>query len=186
MHSLQTARMFQMRLLKWCIGIVMTIAFFDTSTGWTSGGATSLVEEFALDAPAQTVFAAPGSVASAPAAPAASYRPDELHFEHRMAQERNKLYLCMMIGVVMIVGLTVALYFLTRTAYSQDQIVNTSGLAFIIFGTLYVVILADVEAQLTASTGILGAVAGYLFRAMNRVVEDPKEGNAGQDPTTPK
>jgi len=160
-----------MRALKWCIGIVMTVALFGVPTGSTADDVASLIEEFAPDAPAQTV----------PAAPQPFHRPDELHFEHRMAQERNKLYLCLMIGVVMIVGLTVSLYFLTRTAYSPDQIVNTSGLAFIVFGTLYVVILADVEAQLTASTGILGAVAGYLFRAMNRVGEEPKGGNPERD-----
>ena len=165
-----------MRILQWSIGIVMTVALFSVPAGSTADDAASLVDEFAFDAPAQP----------APAASVSSHRPDELHFEHRMAQERNKLYLCVMIGLVMIVGLTVSLYFLTRTAYSPEQIVNTSGLAFIVFGTLYVVILADVEAQLTASTGILGAVAGYLFRAMNRVGEDPKGGNVERDQTTPK
>jgi len=165
-----------MRFLKWWVGIVTTVVLCGAWIGSTTGDTTSLIEEFKFDAPTQ----------SAPAAPGVSYRPDELHFEHRMAQERNKLYLCLMIGVVMVVGLTVALYFLTRAAYSSEQIVNVSGLAFIVFGTLYVVILADVEAQLTASTGILGAVAGYLFRAMNRFGEEPRRRSGERDETAPK
>jgi len=165
-----------MSLFKWWIGIVVVAVFFGAPIQLIADDATSIIEEFSLDDSKQTT--------SAPLI--ASSHPDELHFEHRMAQERNKLYLCVMIGLVMIIGLTVSLYFLTRTAYSPEQIVNTSGLAFIIFGTLYVVILADVEAQLTASTGILGAVAGYLFRAMNRVGGEPKGENAAKDEPAPK
>jgi len=33
----------------------------------------------------------------------------------------------------------------------------------VIFATVLVVILAKAEQQLTAATGILGAIAGYLF-----------------------
>jgi hypothetical protein len=42
-------------------------------------------------------------------------------------------------------------------------VVNGSGLVLVIFATVLVVILAKVDQQLTAATGILGAIAGYLF-----------------------
>ena len=41
--------------------------------------------------------------------------------------------------------------------------VNGSGLVLVIFATVLVVVLAKVDQQLTAATGILGAIAGYLF-----------------------
>ena len=46
---------------------------------------------------------------------------------------------------------------------TPETMVNGSGLVLVIFATVLVVILAKVDQQLTAATGILGAIAGYLF-----------------------
>ena len=45
---------------------------------------------------------------------------------------------------------------------------NATGLVYIIFGTIILVLIATTEQQLTAAIGILGTVAGYLFGTLHR------------------
>lgn len=92
---------------------------------------------------------------------------DQLVHEHRMTKEKHKLYEAVLLVGFALIALPILLWFLTtRTIYSADHVVNASGLVLIVFGTLLLVILADVDEQLTAAIGILGAVAGYLFGTM--------------------
>ncbi|MBK8890736.1 MAG: hypothetical protein IPN75_10250, partial [Dechloromonas sp.] len=49
--------------------------------------------------------------------------------------------------------------------------VSATGLICIVFGTILLVLMAETETQLTASVGIIGAVAGYLFRSMHSDAE---------------
>ncbi|SHE76969.1 hypothetical protein SAMN02745206_00792 [Desulfacinum infernum DSM 9756] len=91
-------------------------------------------------------------------------RADELTHEYRMRQEQYKFYEALLVSVFAMVGLLLILVFMCRRpACSPAQMVTASGLVFVIFGTILLVILADVEEQLTASIGVLGAIAGYLF-----------------------
>jgi hypothetical protein len=91
-------------------------------------------------------------------------RADELTHEYRMRQEEYKFYEALLVSVFAMVGLLLVLVFMCRRpACSAAQMVTASGLVFVIFGTILLVILADVEEQLTASIGVLGAIAGYLF-----------------------
>jgi hypothetical protein len=55
------------------------------------------------------------------------------------------------------------------------EIMNVAGLTIIVFGTILVVMMADSEQQLTASVGILGALAGYLFRGVHDKGADAPE-----------
>jgi hypothetical protein len=67
---------------------------------------------------------------------------------------------------------------------SAIHLVNASGLVFVIFGTLFLVLLADVDEQLNAGIGIMGAVAGYLFGTMRKSdggPESKEERERGKD-----
>ncbi len=94
---------------------------------------------------------------------------DKFTHEFRMRQENNKLYEIAILSALALVSLFIVLRFITaKAAYSASHIVNATGLIFIIFGTILLVLLADTDEQLTAPIGILGAVAGYLFGSINR------------------
>jgi len=97
-------------------------------------------------------------------------------------KQKRELYRFIEIIVVALVGmlaLYVILWFLRKSdeakrdnnpnhvGLAPQDIMNASGLSLIIFGTILVVIIADTEQQLIASVGILGAVAGYLFRGLH-------------------
>jgi len=94
---------------------------------------------------------------------------DRFAHEFRMRQEDNKLYEIIILSILALLSLFLVLRFITaKPIYSATHIVNVTGLIFIIFGTIMLVIMADTEQQMTAAIGILGAVAGYLFGAINR------------------
>lgn len=94
---------------------------------------------------------------------------DKFAHEFRMQQESNKLYEIAILSALALVSLFIVLRFITAEAiYSASHIVNATGLVFIIFGTILLVLMADTDEQLTAPIGILGAVAGYLFGSINR------------------
>lgn len=96
----------------------------------------------------------------------------ELMVGYRTMQERNKLYESILLTVALLVSLVVVLRYITSNPdYSASHLVNASGLIFIIFGTIFLVLLTDSESQLTASMGIMGAIAGYLFGTMRRPEE---------------
>ncbi len=97
--------------------------------------------------------------------------PDEeakRYHEFRMTQERYRLIVCVILILGLVASLEIILRFITRTSYTANSIVNASGLVLIVFGTIYIVVLSDNEQQLTATIGILGAIAGYLFGTMER------------------
>lgn len=99
----------------------------------------------------------------------AQAQADKFAHEFRMRQEDNKLFEIIILSILALLSLYLVLRFITaKPVYSATHIVNVTGLIFIIFGTILLVIMADTEQQMTAAIGILGAVAGYLFGAINR------------------
>lgn len=58
---------------------------------------------------------------------------------------------------------------------------SATGLIYIVFGTIILVVIANTDQQLTASMGILGAVAGYLFGRSQRDQGEEEE-TRGQPP----
>ena len=97
-------------------------------------------------------------------------KADELTHEYKMTQARYKLYECILLAVFALVSLLIIMKALcNKPNCSAAYMVNASGLVFIIFGTLILVLLADVDEQLNAGVGIIGAVAGYLFGTMRRM-----------------
>jgi hypothetical protein len=101
-------------------------------------------------------------------------KADELTHEFNMRRENNKVYEIVILGVVALLSLFLVLRFLgAKSNTSAPHIVNATGLICIIFGTIMLVLMAQSDQQLTAAVGILGAVAGYLFRSMHQE-EDAK------------
>jgi hypothetical protein len=99
---------------------------------------------------------------------APDYQTAKLEFDDRRAQEKFKLFECLILSVLLVLSLAIVLKSINKANYSAENIVNVSGLVLIIFGTIFIVIMAKVDSQLTASIGILGAIAGYLFGTMKR------------------
>ena len=120
-------------------------------------------------APAPTQSAATSATQPTAATPTAT--ADRLTHEYRMREEDNKLYEILILSALALLSLFIVLRFITRkpeTNYSATDIVNATGLIFIIFGTILLVIMADTDQQLTAAIGIMGAVAGYIFGAIKQ------------------
>ena len=78
----------------------------------------------------------------------------------------NEFWYIVLLSVLSIVSLTIVLFFLRHKSHSAKDIVNATGLTLIIFGTIILVLVVSTSEQLTAAIGILGAIAGYLFRSV--------------------
>ena len=90
-------------------------------------------------------------------------------YDLRLVQERNRIIAVIVLAVVALIAHVIVLKYITAGgSYSASHVVNATGLVFIIFGTIILVMLVDTDQQLAAATGVLGAVAGYLFGAISR------------------
>ena len=98
---------------------------------------------------------------------------------------KNEFYYVVILCVVCLLSLIIILINLRSCEHSPGakEIINASGLTLIIFGTIILVLVVNTSEQLTAAIGILGAIAGYLFRS---VQENPKELNHHNESTQPK
>ena len=90
-----------------------------------------------------------------------------LYVNYRIKRE---LYPVVILSVTQALFLIIILFFLTRHGnHSGSDIVMIGGLAFIIFGTIFLVLVVKTDEQLTAAIGILGTVAGYLFGVRQKI-----------------
>lgn len=150
-----------MGFLKRSGGILLVLFFLGPLFGWAQEDV--IVDEFSFgnvakqESPEQS-----STIAASP------HQANQMLFDFRMAQQKYRFYLCILVSIALVVSLIIVLRFITRTSYEAMNIIHISGLIFIVFGTIFIVILADVDAQLTAAMGILGAIAGYLFGTMRR------------------
>ena len=83
--------------------------------------------------------------------------------QFKMEEESNRRLLAILVVVAAVLSLLIMLTYLSWRQASPETMVNGSGLVLVIFATVLVMILAKADQQLTAATGILGAIAGYLF-----------------------
>jgi hypothetical protein len=88
---------------------------------------------------------------------------DGYYARYRMQENSNHLVLALSVMGTGLFSLVLVLWYLKSREAIPETMVNGSGLVLVIFATVLVVILAKAEQQLTAATGILGAIAGYLF-----------------------
>lgn len=109
------------------------------------------------------------SVASgAGAQSAASEQAAIRYHEFSMEQQRDKVIFAILLSITALIAQFVVLRSLKPSDKSATHVVSATGLIYIVFGTTILVVIANTEAQLTASMGILGAVAGYLFGRIRR------------------
>ena len=160
-------------LLAWLCGTALA-ADAQLELGRQMGAYDNAVAAgYPASAPAQSAASAQPTPAPPTTAPTQAPAPtaDRLTHEYRMREEDNKLYEILILSALALLSLFIVLRFITRkpeTNYSATDIVNATGLIFIIFGTILLVIMADTDQQLTAAIGILGAVAGYIFGAIKQ------------------
>jgi len=136
----------------------------------------SVVEQIAAEAAVQIQEQPQAMQQPGAAAPSAMPEAEQYYHDLRLEQERNKLIEVVILCLLTLISLVIVLSFLAKSpGYSSSDMVNATGLIFIISGTIILVIMADTEQQLTAAMGILGAVAGYLFGTMRKgEVKEPK------------
>jgi hypothetical protein len=164
-----------MRIMKTLPGIIVLLI------GCCVAAATMAVDDpkvMELEAAAKKAY---GGVAERPVNDVAGpsdgtvAKADQLTHEFRVKRETNKLYEAGFVSVLAIILLFIVLRFLSSKGPSATpHMVSATGLICIVFGTILLVLMADTESQLTASVGILGAVAGYLFRSMHQDAVEPK------------
>jgi len=92
----------------------------------------------------------------------------------KLVRVNNEFWYIVLLSSLCIVSLTIILHFLKQSEHTAKDMVNASGLTLIIFGTIILVLVASTSEQLTAAIGILGAIAGYLFRSAQDNGEDKK------------
>jgi hypothetical protein len=108
---------------------------------------------------------------------------DQLTHAFKMHRESNKVYEIAMLSGLAVISLFLVLRFLSSKGPSAaPHMVSATGLICIVFGTILLVLMVETDQQLTASVGILGAVAGYLFRSMHPDEETKPPTNARNPP----
>lgn len=122
-----------------------------------SFGANPTISLSDLEAQATTEAAEAGKVAPASNEVVTDYS------RYRMEEESNRLILALSVMGVGLLSLLLVLAFLKSKGTAPETMVTGSGLVLVIFATVLIVILVKRDEQLTAATGILGAIAGYLF-----------------------
>jgi len=89
---------------------------------------------------------------------------NQMLYDLREKQEDIRLYEVVLLAVMALCSLAIVLkYMKDSKACSARDMLNGTGLVLVIFSTVLVIIVADVEIQLTAAMGVLGGIAGYLF-----------------------
>lgn len=91
---------------------------------------------------------------------------DEMPPDITKLRINNEFWYIILLSLLCIISLTIVLNFLKSRDPSAKDIVNATGLTLIIFGTIILVLVVSTSEQLTAAIGILGAIAGYLFRSV--------------------
>jgi hypothetical protein len=133
---------------------------------------TAIFEKYAYEHVAKTPM--PGEVAEIGAL-------DAQYHEYRMVQERNRFFAIILTVVTALVAHFLLLWRLGSR--SPEEVVTGTALIYIVFGTIVLVNLSDNKDQLTASMGILGAVAGYLFGRTRSGAAPRPDAGAGRTET---
>ena len=85
--------------------------------------------------------------------------------QHSLERIQNEFWYVVILACLSVISLLIVLHYLKlRPESTPKDFVSASGLSLIVFGTIILVLIVDTSEQLTAAIGILGAIAGYLFR----------------------
>ena len=85
----------------------------------------------------------------------------------KFVRVENEFYYVVILSLMCLLSLSIVLFFLIKLKKDAQpkDIVSGAGLIIIVFGTIILVLIVDTSEQLPAAIGILGAIAGYLFRS---------------------
>ncbi len=104
----------------------------------------------------------------------------EREMRFAMSKLESEFWYVITLSVMCVVSLVTALAFLVRRqSYTPKDMVNVIGLTLIIYSTIILVLVVSTSEQLTAAIGILGAIAGYLFRSAQESVRERGERGSG-------
>jgi hypothetical protein len=94
----------------------------------------------------------------------------------KQSRVENEFYYVVILSLLCLVSLSLVLIFLLKLKQDTQprDIVSGAGLILIVFGTIILVLIVDTTEQLTAAIGILGAIAGYLFRSAQESSRDAR------------
>lgn len=145
-------------MMLWILSFSTCLASTDLAKGLASEGDYANLPQTAKFQAQPTGDATPAGVVLA---------RDKMAHEFQVLREENKVKEVIALCILAFVSLISVLYFLAKKDENPGvHIVHATGLIFIIFGTITLVIMAGSDEQLTAAIGILGGVAGYLFGSM--------------------
>lgn len=91
-----------------------------------------------------------------------------------MEQVRSQQIIVISVCVLALASLAIGLLFLRNRGSAQD-LVTITALNSLIFGTIILALVVQDVRQLTAAVGVIGAIAGYLFRGLAQQQEGAKE-----------
>jgi cytochrome bd-type quinol oxidase subunit 2 len=85
----------------------------------------------------------------------------------------NDLAQVLVLSVVTVICLAMVLrYMKAHSTYSPTNVMHASALIFLIYGTVFLVIISQIAAQLSAAMGIFGSIAGYVWGRTQRREDD--------------
>lgn len=88
---------------------------------------------------------------------------------HKIVDYKKTVFfiLSLLFGVIFISILI--LFHLNNSLFSEkDTLIHILGLVLLVYGAITITIISETSDQLSASIGILGAIAGYLFGTMKK------------------
>jgi hypothetical protein len=94
------------------------------------------------------------------AAETQQYNSDAQYRRDMVITERISI---IVLAVMSIFSLFYVLRIMAQKQHQPSDLLLAAGLISIVYGTIILVLVVESLEQLTASTGILGAIAGYLF-----------------------
>lgn len=152
-----------MRITKVILFALVTLLFVSATASWSDN---DILKEFEFKNVQQNQESDNSDISGS----AAYYK---MYLDTRMNQHKTKLYECIVIASLAVISLFIVLRNITNCkSYTAAHIVNASGLIVIVFGALLLPLFAETDQQLTATVGILGAIAGYLFGSMRKEEKD--------------
>ena len=102
---------------------------------------------------------------------------NQLTLNFRVKQDSIRFYEVILLATMSLLSLAIVLKYMkdSKMCGARDML-NGTGLVLVIFSTVLVIIIADVEIQLTAAMGVLGGIAGYLFGTLRSSLPANTEG----------
>jgi hypothetical protein len=86
----------------------------------------------------------------------------------KLALINNNRHYVMITAGILAFTLIVITFLMRITPHQARDLVTIIGLVSVIFGTIVLVLVVDTTDTLTAPMGIFGAIAGYLFGAVQK------------------